>query len=64
VVFTRSPDVARVSQEGYTTVELPARIIGAGYRYSDNGIELRGRMNETYWSRPGAAETVCRAVSQ
>jgi hypothetical protein len=64
VVFTRSPDVARVSQEGYTSVDLPARIIGAGYRYSDNGIELRGRMAETLWTRPGAAETVCRAVAQ
>lgn len=63
VTFTRSPDIARVSQEGYTVVELPARIIGAGFRYSDNGAELRGRSMEVYWTRPGAAETICRAVT-
>lgn len=59
VTFTRAPDVARVSQEGYTVVDLPARIIGAGFRYSDNGIELRGRTGEVFWTRPGAAETIC-----
>lgn len=61
--FSRAPDVARVSQEGYTTVELPARIIGAGFRYSASGIELRGRSNEVYWTRPGAAETMCSVVA-
>ena len=63
-IFTRAPDVVRVSQEGYTTVELPARIIGAGFRYSANGVELRGRSNEVYWNRPGAAEAVCTIVAQ
>jgi len=62
VTFTTSPDSAQVAQEGYTTVALPARIIGSGYRYADNGVELRKRGAETFWSRPGAAETICREV--
>ena len=60
VTFTRGPDSARVVQEGYTTLDLPARIIGPGYRYADNGAELRGRGAEVRWTRPGAAETLCQ----
>lgn len=60
VTFTRSPDFARVVQEGYTTVDLPAEITGAGFRYSERGVELRGRSMEAYWTRPGAAETLCQ----
>lgn len=60
VTFTRSPDFARVEQEGYTTLNLPARIISAGFRYADSGAELRGRSLEALWTRPGAAETICR----
>jgi hypothetical protein len=52
-------DQAVVVQEGYTTLVLPSRISSSGYRYADNGAELRGRMNETRWTRPGAAETIC-----
>lgn len=58
VTFTDTAAV--VVQEGYTTLTLPARISGSGYRYADNGAELRGRMMETRWTRPGAAETVCQ----
>jgi membrane-bound inhibitor of C-type lysozyme len=64
VTFTRNPDATRVSQEGYTTVDLPARVTGSGYRYADNGAELRGRGREAHWTRPGAAETVCDATEQ
>jgi membrane-bound inhibitor of C-type lysozyme len=60
VTFTRSPDSARVVQEGYTTLDLPARISGSGFRYAEEGAELRGRGSEAYWTRPGAAETICR----
>lgn len=60
VMFTRSPDFARVVQEGYTTVDLPARITGSGFRYAEGGAELRGRLLEANWTRPGAAETFCR----
>jgi hypothetical protein len=59
VTFTRNPDAARVAQEGYTVVDLPARVTGSGFKYADNGAELRGRGNEAHWTRPGAAETVC-----
>jgi len=59
VTFTYSPDVALVAQEGYTTLSLPLRLAGAGYRYADNGAELRRRGAETQWTRPGAAETLC-----
>lgn len=64
VTFTRSPDSARVVQEGYTTVDLPMRISGSGYRYAESGAELRGRGTEARWTRPGAAETLCNQVQQ
>lgn len=60
VTFSREPDNARVVQEGYTTLDLPARSSGSGFRYADNGAELQGRRSEVRWIRPGAAETVCR----
>lgn len=59
VTFTSNPDSARVEQEGYTTLELPARVVSGGYRYADGGTELRGRGVEVRWQRPGAAETIC-----
>ncbi len=64
VTFTRGPDAARVAQEGYTVVDLPARVTGSGFKYADNGAELRGRGNEVHWTRPGAAETVCGQVEE
>jgi membrane-bound inhibitor of C-type lysozyme len=60
VSFTYGPDAARVVQEGYTTLNLPARITGSGYRYAEGGAELRGRASQVHWTRPGSAETVCR----
>jgi len=62
LLVTRSATSARIVQEGYTTVDLPARIIGSGYRYADDGAELRGQGREVRWTRPGAAETLCQAV--
>jgi len=59
VTFTRNPDMARVEEEGYTTLTLQARIQGSGYRYSDGGAEFRSRGVETGWTRPGAVETLC-----
>jgi hypothetical protein len=59
VTFSSAPESARVVQEGYTTLDLPSRGVGSGYRYADNGAELRGRGAEVRWTRPGAAETVC-----
>jgi hypothetical protein len=58
VTFT--PDQAVVVQEGYVTLTLPVRVAGGGYRYAGNGAELRGRASESHWTRPGAAETLCR----
>jgi membrane-bound inhibitor of C-type lysozyme len=63
VTFTRNPDAARVAQEGYTVVDLPARVTGSGYKYADNGVELRGHGNQARWTRPGAAETECDQVT-
>lgn len=60
VTFAGSPDSARVEQEGYTDLVLPARIAGSGYRYIEGGAELRGRGMEVMWVRPGAPETTCR----
>lgn len=62
VTFSRRPDSARVVQEGYTTIDLPARITGSGYRYADGGAELRGRGDEAQWTRPGAEETTCQRM--
>lgn len=53
---------ARIVQEGYTALDLPARITGPGFRYADDGAELRGRGGEARWTRPGAAETLCERV--
>lgn len=57
VTFTLEQAV--VVQEGYTTLTLPSRVSSAGYRYADQGAELRGRMDQTRWTRAGAAETLC-----
>jgi hypothetical protein len=59
VTYFRSPNRARVEQEGYSTLDLPSRVSGTGYRYADEGAELRGRSREVRWLRPGAAETIC-----
>lgn len=63
VTFQAQPDAAMVLQEGYTAVQLPARGAGAGYRYADNGAQLRGTGRDARWTRPGAAETVCERTS-
>lgn len=62
VTFTAAPEAARVEQEGYTELLLPARIAGSGYRYEDGEAELRGRGIEVVWTRPGALETICREI--
>jgi Membrane-bound lysozyme-inhibitor of c-type lysozyme len=60
VTYTRQPDFAHVVQEGYAPLDLPAASSGSGYRYAREGAELRGRGVEARWTRPGAAETICR----
>lgn len=59
VTFSRGPDQARIAEEGYATLSLPARIAGSGYTYAAGGAELRRRGANTTWMRPGAALTVC-----
>jgi hypothetical protein len=59
VTFTHNPERALVEQEGYTSLNLPARIVGSGFRFSDGTAELRGHGAEADWSRPGAAQTTC-----
>jgi hypothetical protein len=54
------PQSATISQEGYTAISLPLRIYGGGFRYAANGAEFSGRSGEARWTRPGAAETICR----
>jgi hypothetical protein len=63
VTFTHHPDRALIEQEGYTSLNLPARIIGSGFRFSDGGAEFRGRGSQAEWMRPGAAETTCHETS-
>jgi hypothetical protein len=62
VTFTHGPERALVEQEGYIALNLPERIVGSGFRYSDGAAELKGRPSEAHWTRPGAAETICREV--
>jgi len=64
VTFSRAPDVAVVAQEGYTTLTLPARITGSGYRYVEGGSELRARGTQVGWTRTGTDETICAERSQ
>jgi membrane-bound inhibitor of C-type lysozyme len=59
VTFTHAPERVHIEQEGYAPIDLPSRITGSGYRYADNGAELRGRAEQARWQRPGAAETQC-----
>jgi hypothetical protein len=61
VTFSQRPDRALVVQEGYSPLILSGRLSGSGFRYAGDGAELRVRMPETLWVRPGAAETTCRA---
>lgn len=60
---TFSAEQAVIEQEGYTTLTLPERISGSGFRYADNGAELSGRMGQSVWTRPGAAETACNVIN-
>jgi membrane-bound inhibitor of C-type lysozyme len=62
VTFRRSPDSALIVQDGFSALTLPASLSGSGYRYAAEGAELRGRGEEARWTRPGAAETLCREV--
>ena len=64
VTFINTPPMsATIAQDGYTTVSLPSRIYGAGFRYSGNGAEFSGSGGGARWTRPGAAETTCREVA-
>jgi putative lipoprotein len=59
VTFSHNPERALVEQEGYVALNLPARIVGSGFRFSDGTAELRGHGSDAGWSRPGAAQTTC-----
>ena len=61
VVFSSTPARARVEQDGYPPLDLPWAAAATGFRYAADGAELRGRLGAAYWTRPGAAETLCRA---
>ena len=63
VTFINAPPrSATIAQEGFPTVSLPWRIYGGGFRYSDGALDFSGQTSEAHWTRPGAAETVCRQV--
>ncbi len=59
VTYFRSPNRARIEQEGYAPAELTSRG-GSSLRYSGRGINLQGRVGRVRLSRPGAADTECR----
>jgi hypothetical protein len=60
VTISGRPETANITQEGYAPLVLPVELTASGYRYADSGAELRGRGGEAWWTRPGAAETLCR----
>jgi hypothetical protein len=60
VTFNIRPGRAYIVQDGFAPIELPADITSAGYRYAEGGAELRGQGAQAQWTRPGAAETLCR----
>ncbi len=62
VAYRYGPDSASVLQEGYTALTLAGRLSGSGYRYASDGAELRVQSAVARWVRPGATETVCRAL--
>jgi|GEM_PF-1804881 len=62
VTFTHNPERALVEQEGYIALNLPSRILGSGFRFSDGTAELRGHGSDAGWSRPGAAQTICHEL--
>lgn len=62
VVFSGGPARAHIEQDGYPALDLPLAGAASGFRYAADGAELRGRLGAAYWTRPGAAETLCRAA--
>lgn len=64
VTFLYDLGSARILQDGYPPLELPARLAGYGYRYADNGAVLRQSTEGVRWQRPGSVETVCRRPAQ
>lgn len=62
VTFTSAPETAAVVQEGFAPISLPSRISGSSYRYAADGAELQRRGGIVRWTRPGAAETLCRRI--
>ncbi|MBL8537897.1 MAG: hypothetical protein JNM59_10890 [Hyphomonadaceae bacterium] len=62
LVATFAGERATIVQAGYVDVELPARMIGAGYRYAGGGAELRGQAQGIHWVRPGAIEMTCTRI--
>jgi hypothetical protein len=61
VTFNQSD--AHLVQEGYPAADLPERAVSSGFRYADGGAELIGRGGTSRWTRPGAAQTVCRETT-
>jgi membrane-bound inhibitor of C-type lysozyme len=57
------PRSVTIAQEGYATISLPWRIYGGGFRYSDGASDFSGRTTEAHWTRPGAADTLCRQIT-
>lgn len=64
VTFNSRPGFAYVVQEGFGPLELPTDVTSAGFRYAEDGAELRGQGVEARWTRPGAAETECRQARE
>lgn len=64
VRFSPTPNPAHVEQVGYPGVDLPIVPSSSGYRFGRGGAELRGVLGaDAQWTRPGAAQTLCREVA-
>ncbi|NWG54397.1 MAG: MliC family protein [Hydrogenophilaceae bacterium] len=62
VTFDRAAGRAFVSEDAGASIALPVQISGSGFRYADEGVEIRGRGDEALWTSPAGEQVSCRVV--
>ncbi|MBI1186639.1 MAG: hypothetical protein GC206_04800 [Alphaproteobacteria bacterium] len=62
VTFDRAAGRAFVSEDAGASIELPVQISGSGFRYAEEGVEIRGRGDELLWTSQAGRQVSCRAI--
>ncbi|MGE0828909.1 MAG: MliC family protein [Hyphomonadaceae bacterium] len=62
VTFDRAAGRALVSEDGGAALDLPIQISGSGFRYADEGVELRGRGRDVQWTSQAGETVTCQGV--